>query len=54
MLMSGKNDELDSANNIIAELQAHAQTLLEKINYQESVISDLEDKNKRLTDLLNS
>ena len=36
------------------ELQAHSSTLLDKINYQESVIAELEDKNKRLTDLLNS
>jgi len=35
------------------ELQAHANTLLDKVTYQESVIVDLEEKNKRLTDLLN-
>ena len=35
------------------ELQAHANTLLDKVTYQESVIADLEEKNKRLTDLLN-
>jgi hypothetical protein len=35
------------------ELQAHANTMLDKITYQESVIADLEDKNKQLTDLLN-
>ena len=35
------------------ELQAHANTMLDKITSQESVIADLEDKNKQLTDLLN-
>lgn len=37
-----------------SELQAHATTLLDKITYQDNVITDVEDKNKRLTDLLNS
>ena len=36
------------------ELQAHSSTLLDKINYQEGVIAELEDKNRRLTDLLNT
>jgi hypothetical protein len=36
------------------ELQAHANTLLDKVTYQEQVINDIEEKNKRLTDLLNS
>ena len=49
-----RNDELDSACSMNRELQAHANNLLEKITYQESVIADIEDKNKRLTDLLNS
>ena len=53
-VVSGKNDEIESANMNNQELQAHSSTLLEKINYQEQVILDLEDKNKRLTDLLNS
>lgn len=36
------------------ELQDHANTLLQKISYQESVIFDMEEKNKKLTDLLNT
>ena len=48
-----RNDELDSAHSMNQELQAHANTMLDKITYQESVIADLEDKNKQLTDLLN-
>ena len=48
-----RNDELDSAHSMNRELQAHANTMLDKITYQESVISDLEAKNKQLTDLLN-
>ena len=48
-----RNDELDSAHSMNRELQAHATTLLEKVTYQESVINDVEEKNKRLTDLLN-
>lgn len=37
-----------------AELTAHSQTMLDKINYQESVIADIEDKNKKLSELLNA
>ena len=36
-----------------SELQAHSSTLLDKINYQENVIAELEEKNRKLTDLLN-
>ena len=36
------------------ELQAHATALLDKSGYQESVINELEEKNKKLTDLLNA
>ena len=53
-IMSKHRDEIGSANTINSELQAHSQMLLEKLNFQEQVIADLEDKNKRLTDLLNS
>ena len=51
--LSQRNDELDSAHAMNRELQAHANTLLDKVTYQESVIAELEEKNKRLTDLLN-
>lgn len=49
-----RNDELDSAHSMNRELQAHATALLDKSGYQESVINELEEKNKKLTDLLNA
>ena len=52
--MVDKNNELENGNKAQIELQAHSQALLDKLNYMEGVISDLEDKNKKLTDLLNS
>ena len=51
--MKARDDELQSADALVRELQAHAQTLLDKLNYEESVVKDLEEKNKRLTELLN-
>ena len=52
--MKARDDELYSADALVRELQAHAQTLLDKLNYEESVVADLEEKNKRLTELLNA
>ena len=52
--MVDKNNELENGNKAQIELQAHSQALFDKLNYMEGVISDLEDKNKKLTDLLNS
>ena len=53
-LIMEKNNELENGNKAQIELQAHSQALLDKLNYMEGVIADLEDKNKKLTDLLNS
>jgi hypothetical protein len=46
--------ELDNSHALISELQQHSEALLEKNCYFENVISDLEDKNRKLTDLLNA
>ena len=36
------------------ELQAHANTLLDKVTYQENIIAELEDKIKRLSESMNA
>lgn len=46
--------ELDNSHGLISELQQHSEALLEKNCYFESVIAELEEKNKKLTELLNA
>jgi hypothetical protein len=46
--------ELDNSHSLISELQQHSEALLDKNCYFENVITDLEDKNRKLTELLNA
>ena len=48
------NLELDNSHALINELQQHSEALLEKNCYFEKVIIELEEKNKKMTDLMNS
>jgi len=48
------NLELDNSHALINELQQHSEALLEKNCYFEKVIIELEEKNKKMTDLINS
>jgi chromosome segregation ATPase len=40
LIISGHRDELESAYGANSELKDHMQALLDKLNYQETVISD--------------
>jgi hypothetical protein len=46
--------ELDSSHRLINELQNHNENLVSKTDYFETVIADLEEKNKKMTELINT
>ena len=52
-VITNLTNDLDSSLRMINELQQHNESFVEKNDYLESVINELEDKNKKMTELLN-
>ncbi len=49
-----RNSEIDGARSAITDKQIYIDKQAQEFSQLEHVIADLEDKNKRLTDMLNS